>query len=308
MVPVLSTPPFCLRPAYWPGVGVANCCDALMLILPFPEELMNALGAGAPAEGVNAEEVTLDRLPIMLPSMYHINGLLTPPLWGVVLVAGAALEANAVDVGSPAFAGASSILASFVVSTLSQEKFKSGVSLLSDVPATLAAASQSSLLWYTGMDIACVAARLERVSASFCTPQAASAENTTATAAVFAKRWHRTDQVMPVSSIRAGAFRVRIVLLIVSVYHMKTGLSTDYFAQTVAVLHKNLSMGGFLIHEKLLGVDGAPKDVAGCYVFTLGRFFQPRNLFRQNLGGYCSKHSTSDVGQSHAVLRGFVGG
>ena len=115
MVPVLSTPPFCLRPAYWPGVGVANCCDALMLILPFPEELMNALGAGAPAEGVNAEEVTLDRLPIMLPSMYHINGLLPPPLWGVVLVAGAALEANAVDVG------ASSILASFVVSTLSQE-------------------------------------------------------------------------------------------------------------------------------------------------------------------------------------------
>ena len=234
MVPVLSTPPFCLRPAYWPGVGVANCCDALMLILPFPEELMNALGAGAPAEGVNAEEVTLDRLPIMLPSMYHINGLLTPPLWGVVLVAGAALEANAVDVGSPAFAGASSILASFVVSTLSQEKFKSGVSLLSDVPATLAAASQSSLLWYTGMDIACVAARLERVSASFCTPQAASAENTTATAAVFAKRWHRTDQVMPVSSIRAGAFRVRIVLLIVSVYHMKTGLSTDYFSVLMA--------------------------------------------------------------------------
>lgn len=73
--------------------------------------------------------------------------------------------------------------------------------------------------------MAWVAARLERVSASLCTPQAASAENTTATAAVFARRWHCTDQVMPVSSIRAGAFRVRIVLLIVSVYHIQIVVS-----------------------------------------------------------------------------------
>lgn len=101
-----------------------------MLILPLPLELMNALGAGT-LDGAKPDEATPLRLFIMLPSMYHIKGLVPPEeVWeGVVLVAWAVEVVGA------------SMLPNWVVSTLSQEKFKSMV-----LPDAFAAVSQSSLL------------------------------------------------------------------------------------------------------------------------------------------------------------------
>ena len=143
MIPVLIMPPLVFNPAYCDGEGVANCWAALMLILPLPAELMNALGAGAMelADGANPDEVTLLRLAIILPSMYHMRGLLAPLL--------------CVEVDSPVVpAGAAlSMFPSLVVSTVSHEKVNSCGSPLSDFPATAAAASQSSLLFHAGTDI-----------------------------------------------------------------------------------------------------------------------------------------------------------
>lgn len=212
---------------------------------------MKALGAGAPEDGAKAEDDEMPlRLPIMLPSMYHIKGLEPPTEWLVegedAAPAGAA--ANAVDVGSALLAGKkSAALSILAVSTVSQENVSSCEPPSTDLPATAAAASQSALVFQAGTDISWNAAMSDMVAASFCTPQAARAEKTTATAAALARRPACTDQVMPVSSISAGALRVRIVLLIVSVYHKNMGLSTDYLAQAVAILHEKFSTDGLLV-------------------------------------------------------------
>ena len=130
MVPVFITPPLVFNLAYCEGVGVENCCAALMVIFPFPGELMKALGVGASLVGEKPEDVTPLRLLIILPNMYHIRGLLPLLVWVLAgddaASLGAAARVLTVEEGSPVLAeDQSAAFSNFVVSTVSQEKFSS---------------------------------------------------------------------------------------------------------------------------------------------------------------------------------------